>query len=177
MGRATAGGRAVGRAIRSAPHRSEKPVPRNPARARDRCSKGRITLSYIGGIKTPDDFVPVLARAKKDGVGGIIAPLGAFTYAHRKAVAQAALKHRLPGIYWVRDFVEEGGLMSYGVSFAVVGRRAAYFVDRILKGAKPADLPVEQPTKFELVINLKTAKALGLTIPQSLLVRADEIIK
>jgi len=136
-----------------------------------------ITLSYIGGIKTPNDFDPVLARAKKDGVGGIIAPLGAFTYAHRKALAQAALKHRLPGIYWVRDFVEEGGLMSYGVSFAVVGRRAAYFVDRILKGAKPADLPVEQPTQFELVINLKTAKALGLKIPQSLLLRADQVIE
>ena len=80
-------------------------------------------------------------------------------------------------IYWVRDFVEAGGLMSYGANFADVGRRAAYFVDRILKGTKPADLPVEQPTKFELVINLKTAKALGLTIPQSILVRADEIIQ
>jgi putative ABC transport system substrate-binding protein len=90
---------------------------------------------------------------------------------------RAALKHRLPGIYWVRDFVEEGGLMSYGVSFGDVGRRAAYFVDRLLKGAKPADLPVEQPTRFELVINLKTAKALGLAIPPTLLHRADQIIE
>jgi len=136
-----------------------------------------ITLSYIEGIKAPDDFDPVLARAKKEGVGGIIAPLGAFTYRYRATLVQAALKHRLPGIYWVRDFVEEGGLMSYGVSFGDVGRRAAYFVDRILRGAKPADLPVEQPTKFELAINLKTAKALGLTIPQSVLLRADEVIQ
>jgi putative ABC transport system substrate-binding protein len=153
------------------------PFPEIQRELETAAQKVGITLSSIGGIKTPDDFDPALARAKKDGVGGIIAPLGAFTYAHRKALAQAALKHRLPGIYWVRDFVEEGGLMSYGVSFAVVGRRAAYFVDRILKGAKPADLPVEQPTKFELVINLKTAKALGLTIPQSLLLRADQIIE
>ena len=136
-----------------------------------------ITLVYVEGIKTANDFDPALARAKKAGLGGIVAPLGAFTYAHRRAVAQSALKHRLPGIYRVRDFVEEGGLMSYGVSFVTVGRRAAYFVDRILKGAKPADLPVEEPTQFELVINLKTAKTLNLTIPQSLQVRADEIIQ
>src|SRR5262245_20156500 len=136
-----------------------------------------IALVYVDGIKTPDDFDPVLARAKRDGVVGIVAPLGAFTYAHRRVLAQAALKHRLPGIYWDRDFVEEGGLMSYGVSLREVGRRAAYFVDRILKGTKPADLPVEQPTKFELVVNLKTAKALGLAIPQSVLLRADQVIQ
>ena len=135
-----------------------------------------ITLSFIE-IKDPDDFDPALARAKKDGAGGIIAALGAFTYAHRVKLVQLALKHRLPGIYWARDYVEAGGLMSYGASFDDVGRRAAYFVDRILKGAKPADLPVEQPTKFELVINLRTAKALGLTIPQTLLVRADQVIE
>ena len=135
-----------------------------------------ITVSFIE-IKGPDDFDPALARAKKDGAGGIIAALGAFTYAHRVKLVQLALKHRLPGIYWARDYVEAGGLMSYGASFDDVGRRAAYFVDRILKGAKPADLPVEQPTKFELVINLRTAKALGLTIPQTLLVRADQVIE
>jgi putative ABC transport system substrate-binding protein len=136
-----------------------------------------IALSYIEGLTGPDDFDPVLARAKRDGLEGIIAPLGAFTYRYRAALAQAALKHRLPGIYWVRDFVEEGGLMSYGVSFGDVGRRAAYFVDRLFKGARPADLPVEQPTKFELVLNLTTAKALGLTIPPPLLARADEVIQ
>ncbi len=135
-----------------------------------------VTLSFIE-IKSASALDAALAQAKKDGVAGIIAPLGAFTYAHRVELARVALKNRLPGIYWVRDFVEAGGLMSYGADFADVGRRAAYFVDRILKGTKPADLPVEQPTKFELVINLKTAKALGLTIPQSVLVRADEIIE
>ena len=135
-----------------------------------------ITVSFTE-IKGPDDLDPALARAKKDGAGGIIAALGAFTYAHRAKLVQLALKHRLPGIYWARDYVEEGGLMSYGASFDDVGRRAAYFVDRILKGAKPADLPVEQPTKFELVINMKTAKALGLTIPQTLLLRADQVIE
>jgi putative ABC transport system substrate-binding protein len=135
-----------------------------------------IRLSFIE-IKGSEELDPALARAKKDGAGGLVAPLGAFTYAHRMKLVQLAVKHRLPGIYWVRDFVEAGGLLSYGASFAEVSRRAAYFVDRILKGAKPADLPVEQPTKFELVINLNTAKAIGLTIPPSVLARADELIQ
>jgi putative ABC transport system substrate-binding protein len=135
-----------------------------------------ITVSFTE-IRGVDDLGPALARAKKEGAGGIIAALSAFTYAHRVKLVQLALKQRLPGIYWARDYVEEGGLMSYGASFDDVGRRAAYLVDRILKGAKPADLPIEQPTKFELVINLKTAKALGLTIPPSVLARADEVIE
>jgi putative ABC transport system substrate-binding protein len=94
-----------------------------------------------------------------------------------KRAAELALRHRIPAVYIVRGMVDEGGLMSYGVDEAAAYRRAAVFVDKILKGAKSADLPVEQPTKFELVINLKTAKALGLTIPQSLLLRADQIIQ
>jgi putative ABC transport system substrate-binding protein len=88
-----------------------------------------------------------------------------------------ATKQRLPGVYAYRELVEAGGLMSYGPSYPGMHRRAAYFVDRILKGAKAADLPVERPTKFELVINLKTAKALGLTIPFALLARADQVIE
>jgi putative ABC transport system substrate-binding protein len=97
--------------------------------------------------------------------------------ANQKRIAGFALKSRLPSVYQTRVAVDAGGLMSYGADEAESYRRVAYYVDRILKGAKPADLPVEQPTKFELVINLKTAKQIGLTIPQSLLYRADKVIK
>jgi putative ABC transport system substrate-binding protein len=95
----------------------------------------------------------------------------------REPLAQLALRHRLPTMFTFREYVEAGGLMSYGPNLRAMHRRAAYYVDRLLRGAKPADLPVEQPTQFELVINFKTAKALGLTIPQSLLVRADEVLQ
>jgi ABC-type uncharacterized transport system substrate-binding protein len=135
-----------------------------------------VRLSFAD-VEGPDDIDRALAQAKKDGASGIIVPLDVVTRLNRQHLARVAVQHRLPGIYWERDYVQAGGLISYGSSLTDVGQRAAYFVDRILKGAKPADLPVEQPTKFELVINLKTAKALGLTIPQSLLGRADEIIQ
>jgi len=135
-----------------------------------------VTLSFIE-IQVPEDIDPSLGQARKDGAGGIIAPLSAVTYRYRAQLVKLALKHRLPGIYWHRDYVEADGLMSYGPNALEVGRRTAYFVDRIFGGTNPADLPVEQPTKFELVINLKTAKALGLAIPQSLLLRADEVIQ
>jgi putative ABC transport system substrate-binding protein len=98
-------------------------------------------------------------------------------YSLRQEIAGLSAKVRLPAMYPSRDYAEEGGLISYGANRRQIYRRAAEYVDRILKGAKPADLPVEQPTKFELVINLKTAKALGLTIPPSLLGRADEVIQ
>src|SRR5439155_13299955 len=98
-------------------------------------------------------------------------------FVHRRAVLDLAAAHRIAAIYELRVFVEPGGLMSYGVNASEMQRRAAVYVDKILKGAKLADLPIEQPTKFELVINMKKANALGLTIPQSLLLRADEIIQ
>jgi ABC-type uncharacterized transport system substrate-binding protein len=103
-------------------------------------------------------------------------PGGMFT-AHLRRIVDFAAKRRLPGVFSSREFVEAGGLLSYAPSLAANWRRAAVFVDKILKGAKPGDLPIEQPTKFELVINLKTAKTLGLTIPQSILVRADELVQ
>jgi putative ABC transport system substrate-binding protein len=96
---------------------------------------------------------------------------------HRTRIIELATKARLPAMYSIRESAEVGGLMSYSPNYTQLGLRTATYVDKILKGAKPADLPVEQPTKFELVINLKTAKALNLTIPQSVLVRADELIQ
>jgi putative ABC transport system substrate-binding protein len=97
--------------------------------------------------------------------------------AHRKQIVDLATKHRLPATYARPEFVEAGGLIYYGTSYNDLFRRAAIYVDKILKGAKPADLPVEQPTKFELVINLKAAKQIGLTIPPNVLARADRVIK
>ena len=102
---------------------------------------------------------------------------GRVISANQKRIVGFALKSRLPSVYSNREFVDAGGLMSYGADVADSYRRVAYFVDRILKGAKPADLPVEQPTKFELVINLKTAKQIGLTIPPEVLARANRLIK
>jgi putative ABC transport system substrate-binding protein len=135
-----------------------------------------ITVS-VARVSGPDDFDGVLARAKRDGAAGVIATNDGVTWRHRKLLVQVALKHRLPAIYWAREYVSEGGLMTYSASVADLRRRAATYVDKILKGAKPADLPVEQPATFELVINLKAGKALGLTIPSSLLQRADQVIE
>jgi len=113
----------------------------------------------------------------RSGNGGLIVSASAVANVHRDLIVALAARHRLPAIYFERIFVAGGGLISYGVDFIDQYRRAADYVDRILKGEKPADLPVQAPTKYELVINLKTAKALGLTIPQSVLARADEVIE
>jgi putative ABC transport system substrate-binding protein len=109
--------------------------------------------------------------------GGLIVTSGAGAQLHRDLIIPLAARHKLPAVYSERFFVAAGGLISYGSDFIDQYRRAAGYVDRILKGEKPADLPVQAPTKYELVINLKTAKALGLTVPPSLLARADEVIE
>ena len=128
-------------------------------------------------IRVADDFDRVFAAMGKQRPDGLSVAAGRLMYDKQKRIADFALKSRLPSIYANRESVDDGGLMYYGADIANHYRRVAYYVDRILKGAKPADLPVEQPTKFELVINLKTAKQIGLTIPQSMLYRADKVIK
>jgi len=125
----------------------------------------------------PNEFDGAFAAMAKERVGALLVLSDAMLSSHRTRLADLAARSRLPSAYAVRESVEAGGLMSYGPSFLDLFRRSAAYVDKILKGAKPADLPVEQPTNFELVINLKTAKALGLTIPQSLLHRADQVIE
>src|SRR4029077_9833148 len=132
---------------------------------------------HVLEARNPDDFDNAFAAMAKAHAGALmIFPSTMFYVSHRRLVDLAA-KHRLPTIYVFREAVETGGLMCYGANILDLSRTTAAYVDKILKGANPADLPVEQPTKFELVINLNTAKALGLTIPQSVLVRADEIIR
>jgi putative ABC transport system substrate-binding protein len=129
-------------------------------------------------VRAADDFDRGFAALNKQRPDGLyVFGSGPLMAANRKRIADFALKSRLPSMYGNREAVDAGGLMSYGADLADSYRRVAYFVDRILKGAKPADLPVEQPTKFELVINLKTAKQIGLTIPPNVLARADKVIK
>jgi putative ABC transport system substrate-binding protein len=128
-------------------------------------------------VRAADSFDKVFAAMGKQRPDGLYVSGGPLILANQERIADFALKSRLPSIYALREGVDAGGLLSYGADLADSHRRVAYYVDRILKGAKPADLPVEQPTKFELVINLKTAKQIGLTIPQSMLYRADKVIK
>ena len=119
----------------------------------------------------------MIAAVAAGGSQGLIGASDGVIVGRRKEIAEIAIRHKLPTIFALRQNVEAGGLMSYSAKIADLSRRAAFFVDRILKGAKAADLPIEQPTKFELVINLQTAKALGLTIPPALLALADEVIE
>jgi ABC-type uncharacterized transport system substrate-binding protein len=135
-----------------------------------------VRLQFVEA-RGPADIDRAFSDMTRARAGALtVLPSGMFNNERRRLV-DLATKNRLPAVYSWREFVDAGGLMSYGVDLADLWRRAATYVDKILKGAKPADLPVEQPTKFELVINLKTAKALGLTIPPSLLQRADEVIR
>jgi putative tryptophan/tyrosine transport system substrate-binding protein len=128
-------------------------------------------------VRKPEDLEPAFDAAIRERTDGLIVGQDGLLQANRKLIVDLAAKHRLPAIYRSMEFIEAGGLMAYGPSYPDLYRRAASYVDKILRGAKPGDLPVEQPTKFELIINLKSAKALGIAIPQALLLRADEVIK
>jgi len=129
-------------------------------------------------VSRPQDLEDAFADARTNHAEAIIVLSSAFLYARRAQLAALAAKYQLPAIYHQKEFVVgSGGLMSYGPDFHDMFRRAAGYVDKILKGAKPGDLPIEQPTKFELVINLRTAKDLGLTIPPAIMLRADEVIR
>jgi putative ABC transport system substrate-binding protein len=156
--------------------------PANPAQAltiKDVKAAGRslgVQLQLLEA-RGPNEFDGAFAAMAKERAEALLVVSDSMFLLHRARLADLAAKNQLPSMYGVREFVEAGCLMSYGPSIVAIYRRAAFFVDKILKGAKPADLPVEQPTKFELAINLKTAKALGLTIPQSLLQRADQVIE
>jgi putative tryptophan/tyrosine transport system substrate-binding protein len=128
-------------------------------------------------VRAPEDFARAFDIAIKQRADAVQVANDTLTQTNFRRIVDLSAKHRLPSMFASREFVDAGGLMAYGPNFTDLYRRAATYVDKILKGAKPADLPVEQPTKFELVINLKTAKALGLTIPQTLLLRADQVIE
>jgi putative ABC transport system substrate-binding protein len=136
-----------------------------------------IRLGQRLDVRTIDDVDRAFAAAAKASAGAMLTPSSSFFHAYKERVVNAAARSRLPTIYEHGDFVEAGGLMSYGSDLREVFRGAAVLVDKVLKGAKPANLPVEQATRIVLAINIKAAKALGLTIPQSLLLRADEVIQ
>ena len=128
-------------------------------------------------VLSPKDIETAFRAASKAHADALVVLPSPVLTSQRTQIANLAVKSRLPAIYWRSDFVEDGGLMSYGASLIDLSRRAATYVDKILKGAKPADLPVEQPTKFEFIINLKAAKQIGLTIPPNVLARADRVIR
>ena len=135
-----------------------------------------VTLQFYE-VRDPNELEGAFAGMTKARAGALVGLTQPFAFVHAKRIADLALKSRLPAVFGFRESVEAGGLMAYAASAPEMFRHAATYVDKILKGAKPGDLPIEQPTKFELVINLKTAKALGLTVPPALLLRADQVIE
>lgn len=128
-------------------------------------------------VRSGNDFEKAFAAAKKERAGAVLVTANPMIFSHFGHIAGLAITHRLPAIHAQKEFVEAGGLIMYGPSEAEIYRRAAIYVDKILKGAKPGELPVERPTKFQLVFNLKTAKQIGLTIPPNVLARADRVIR
>jgi len=136
----------------------------------------KLQHQYIDVLR-PNDVEAAFRATRKGGAEAVVVLISSVLNSERAQVVELAIKNRLPVIYPFPEFVEAGGLMSYGVSFSDLYHRAATYVDKILKGAKPADLPVEQPKKFEFIINLKAAKQIALTIPPNVLARADKVIK
>jgi len=157
-------------------HRSTPAVPSYLKEARASAQALGLKIQSLE-VPSPNDFEGVFRAAAKGGAHALTVSIHPVFIGNRNRILDFAAKNRLPAIYYATEFVEDGGLMSYGPDFLDNYRRAAIYVDKILKGAKPADLPVEQPTKFELVINLKAAKQIGLTIPPEVLMRADKVIR
>ena len=131
----------------------------------------------IAPVRSDVEIETAINALGREPGGGLVGMPDLFMTAHRASIISAAARNNVPAVYWQSHFARDGGLLSYGVHFVDNFRRAATYVDRILRGAKPADLPVQFPTKFEMVVNLKTAKALGLAVPPSILLRADEVIE
>jgi ABC-type uncharacterized transport system substrate-binding protein len=153
-----------------------RPPPASMVQEMERTARSLdIRLQFVE-VDQPGQLDRAFAAMTAQHAAALVVAPTPFNSTHRDRILSLAAKHRLPAMYGLRMFVDAGGLMAYGASLSESWRRAATYVDKILKRAKPADLPVEQPTKFELVINLKTAKALGLTIPQTLRLRADQVI-
>jgi len=136
----------------------------------------RLELLVVD-VRQPEDFGPAFDAAVRQRADAVAVALDALTVANFRRIAELAAKHRLPSVYPAREFVDAGGLIAYGANYPDLYRRSVTYVDRIFRGAKPANLPIEQASTFELVISLKAAKALGLTIPPSLLLRADQVIE
>lgn len=136
----------------------------------------RVRLQILG-VRRADDIDTAFRAMTTEAIQAVVVLTDPMTFAYRQRVADLALKHRLPAMAGLRAYAEAGGLMSYWADSDSLGHRVASYIDRILRGARPAEMPIEQPTKYELVINLKTARALGLTIPSSLLLRADQVIE
>ncbi len=156
--------------------------PANPATQRDfkqieiAARKLGLTI-HSAEVRGPNDFNSAFSSLTRARVAALILQTGQLTWIHRQQLTNLTVQNRLPTIFFAREYVDGGGLMSYGASLADLYRRSASYVDKILKGASPAELPVEQPTKFELVVNLKTAKALGITIPEAILLQANEVLR
>ena len=136
----------------------------------------KVQVRFVD-VRGADGLPNAFAEISRDRGGGLVVFPDTLLFVHRAPIVDFAAKNRLPAMYPAREFTDAGGLMSYGANFPDLYRRVAGYVDKILKGAKPGDLPVEQPTRFELVINMKTAKALGITFPPSILIRADQVIQ